>query len=230
MRILHKIQSEYFYNWKDWCLLEIFEEVVDLLGITEVVATGEEVTDLQLALFRALSPQVLANPSLCRKLSILRIVIIKLMRLQFHINICNIKLNVKLAGIRFLPANPVDSSPYIVFNRISRNNNPSLFFLEWLLLLCQLVGHHSHHPLWRSFFIVSPCYWFLGLILQCYSTWRTRFFPAAFNFGDSEECLRIFIFFNSGSKWRNSGVKTNHAFWPFDLYLLGYSWFLNCWG
>ena len=62
----------------DGCSLEVPDEGVHVLLVTQVVASGEEVLDLQLVVEHAERPEVLTQTSLGRQLAVVREMVVPL--------------------------------------------------------------------------------------------------------------------------------------------------------
>jgi len=81
--------------------LEVFDEVVALLPVGEVVASREELADLELALIGAVLPQVLAEAGLRRDLTVVREVIVELALSldDVHLSIGDVELDMEVSWL-----------------------------------------------------------------------------------------------------------------------------------
>lgn len=82
---LTQLGGRHFDNWQDGGLVEILSERHRLPGVTEIVAPGEKVADLELALVGAEIPQVLAQASFGGYFTIVREMVVELILIDFHV-------------------------------------------------------------------------------------------------------------------------------------------------
>jgi len=150
------ILLEYFgvqlYNWEYSRLLKVIHEVLGLFWVAKIVASWKKAANLKCRLIRIGGPQIFANTCFGSELSVVREVIVKLVWLELHVDVSDIKLDVKLvrlSWVRFLPANTLYCSSDVVLNWVCRAHDSCTFkklLLFGKLVVCPLDWRRSLIP------------------------------------------------------------------------------------
>ena len=75
------MHSHHFDDTQDGCLFEITDETFGLLRYRQIVAPREHVFDSVLLLCKTIEPKILAQAHLCRDFSVLREMVVEMLRL-----------------------------------------------------------------------------------------------------------------------------------------------------